>query len=308
MADLRLWTRVLAATVWAGTAAGTALAQEGRFEYRSDNGIERSDPFIDQDAIEPEGAAELVTGFDTNNWLRHVRPVGQRRVWRFEQQVRLRAYDERDDLNSLLLTPRVQYWRPLGENWQARASAAFSWLNRDGDRHYARVLTEGQLRYRPEDTADTVMSARYTHYDFGDQVVAGLDQSQWRLGLARYAYTPDRARGVSVAGDATWSDADAERFSYTQWRVRGAAWTALDDNLSARFEVEYLDRDYDGDFSATQPFARTDTRWRGTARLERGVSERAAIYGEAGYVDNDSNIASRAYSGGVFRIGFRIES
>lgn len=299
---------VLAVPVLGGAIGGAALAQDGRFEYRSDNGVERSDPFIDQDTIEPEGAAALVTGFDTNNWLRWVQPVGEGRVWRFEQQVRLRAYDDRDDLNSVLLSPRVQYWQPLGDNWQARASAAISLLNRDGERHYTRVQTEGQLRYRPEQTADTVLSARYTNYDYGDQVVAGLDQSQWRIGLARYAYSADRTQGGFIAADTTWSDADADRFSFNQLRFQAAAWRALDANLTARFDLEFLDRDYDDRFSMSQPFARSDKRWSATARLERSMSEHVSVYGEAGYVDNNSNIASRAYSGGVFRIGFRIES
>lgn len=308
MNQMRLLTYGLAGAGMVLAAQAPATAQDGRFVFRSDTGIERSDPFIDQDALEPEGASELVTGFDTNNWLRYVQPVGQGRVWRFEQQVRLRAYDDRDDLNSVLLTPRIQYWTPLGENWQGRASLAISLLNRDGDRHYTRVTGEGQLRYRPRPTGDTVISVRHTRYDYGDQVVAGLDQSQWRGGLARYWYSEDRSQGASVAADASWSDADAERFSFSEWRLRGAAWTPLGEAMTAHFELEHAERDYDAAFSTTLPVARSDRRLRGTARLEHRASSRVTLYGEAGYVDNESNIDSRSYSGGTFRIGLRIES
>ena len=41
---------------------------------------------------------------------------------------------------------------------------------------------------------------------------------------------------------------------------------------------------------------------------ETPFSDTITLYGEAGYADNDSNIPTRAYSGGIFRIGLRIRS
>ncbi|WP_291845223.1 hypothetical protein [Maricaulis sp.] len=297
-----------------GSALGLALlpalaqAQDARFEFRSDNSLERSDPFIDQDVLEPQGAFDLETGFDSNNWLRIIKPVGAGRVWRFEQQARLRRYDERDDLNAFLLTPRIQYWAPFGEHWQGRVSAEVSVLNREGDRHYTRLQGEGQLRYRPSGDRETVFRVRANQYDFGDQVVAGLDQNQLRLGVEQYGYGEGRATGWYVAGFLTTSDADADRFSFDEIQARARAWWPLADTTRGELRFEAGRREYDGDFSTAQAFAREDSRWKATGRVEHRLGERVTLFGEAGYVDNESNIDLRSYSGAVFQIGFRIEN
>ncbi|WP_304072541.1 hypothetical protein [Maricaulis maris] len=297
-----------------GSAIGLALlpalaeAQDARFEFRSDNAVERSDPFIDQDVLEPQGASDLETGFDSNNWLRIVKPVGEGRVWRFEQQARLRRYEDRDDLNSFLLTPRVQYWAPVGENWQMRVAAEGSVLNRDGDRHYTRLQAEGQLRYRGQADRETVLRLRANQYDFGDQVVAGLDQSQWRLGVEQYGYGDERRSGWYLAGFLTDSSADADRFSFTEAQVRARTWRPLGEKTRGELRFEASQRAYDGPFSVAQAFEREDTRWRATGRVEHTISDQVTLFGEAGYVDNDSNIDLRSYSGAVFQVGFRIQN
>ncbi|WP_203292102.1 hypothetical protein [Maricaulis parjimensis] len=284
-----------------------AHGQDGRFEYRSENGVERSDPFIDSDTIEPGGVSDLETGIDSNTWLRWVQPTGQGRVWRFEQQVRLRAFDDRDDLNSVLLTPRIQYWTPVGENWQARFNGSASWMQRDGDTHYTRLEGEGQLRYRGVANRETVIRLRHTNYDFGDQVVAGLDQSQWRAGIEQFWYSEDRRGGARADLYYKTADADADRFSHDEWRARARAWTPLGMQATGHVQLELVERDYDGAFSLAEPFARSDSRWEAVAGAERPFGDRFSLYGEAGYVDNDSNIASRSYSGAIFRIGFRVQ-
>lgn len=288
--------------------SGPANAQDARFEFRSDNSVSRSDPFIDQDVLEPQGAFDLETGFDSNTWLRIVKPVGEGRVWRFEQQARLRRYDERDDLNSFLLTPRIQYWAPVGENWQARLIAEASVLNRDGDRHYTRLQGEGQLRYRPADDRETVFRVRANQYDFGDQVVAGLDQNQLRFGIEQYGYGENRNSGWYVAGFVTLSDADVDRFSFGETQARARAWWPLREDTRGELRFEVGRREYDGDFSASQAFAREDTRWKATGRVQHSFTDRVSVFGEAGYVDNDSNIDLRSYSGAVFQVGIRIEN
>lgn len=70
-----VWTVSMAALAAAGTSA--ALADEGRFELRSDNMIARSDPFApgDETIIGLGAPFELETGFDSNTWLRWVQPL-----------------------------------------------------------------------------------------------------------------------------------------------------------------------------------------------------------------------------------------
>ncbi len=285
-----------------------ATAQEARVEFRSDNAVERSDPFIDQDVLEPQGAFDLETGFDSNNWLRVVKPVGAGRVWRFEQQARLRRYDDRDDLNSILFTPRVQYWAPVGEHWQVRAIAEASVLNRDSDRHYTRLQAEGQMRYRPADDRETVLRLRVNQYNFGDQVVAGLDQTQWRAGIEQFGYGESRSSGWYLAGFFTSSNADADRFSFAETALRARTWQSLGQGTRGELRLEASQRSYDGAFSAVQMIDREDTRWRATGRVEHGLTDQVTLYGEAGYVDNDSNVDLRSYSGAVFQIGVRFQN
>ncbi|WP_297734611.1 hypothetical protein [uncultured Maricaulis sp.] len=300
-------------TLLAGVSAlillpAAATAQQSRIEFSSDNAVERSDPFIDQDVLEPQGAFDLETGFDSNNWLRIVKPVGEGRVWRFEQQARLRRYEDRDDLNSILFTPRVQYWAPVGEHWQMRAIAEASVLNRDSDRHYTRFQAEGQMRYRPAANRETVLRLRANQYDFGDQVVAGLDQRQWRVGIEQYGYGENRRSGWYLAGFFTSSSADADRFSFSETALRARTWQPLGENTRGELRLEASQRSYDGPFSAVQMFDREDTRWRATGRVEHGLTDQVTLYGEAGYVDNESNIDLRSYSGAVFQIGIRIRN
>jgi hypothetical protein len=97
---------------------------------------------------------DLETGFDSNTWARWVQPLEGRQVVRFEQQVRVRTYFDRDELNSVLLTPRVQYWNTSADNrFQFRLSGAWSHLSRDGDTQWTRPEAEAQLRYRPKASA-----------------------------------------------------------------------------------------------------------------------------------------------------------
>ena len=80
------------------------------------------------------------------------------------------------------------------------------------------------------------------------------------------------------------------------------------DNTRGELRLEAGRREYGGDFSATRTFAREDTRWKATGRVEHRLGDRVSVFGEAGYVDNDSNIDLRSYSGAVFQIGFRFEN
>ncbi len=307
MSHSTLW-RMPLITAGALALVPAAGAQEGRFEFSSETGFERADPYIGEDELAPGGVAELVTGFDTNNWFRWVQPVGGQRVWRFEQQGRMRIHSDRDDLDSILLTPRIQYWTPVGEGWQFRGSGAASWLQRDGDTHYTRLETEGQLRHQPTGLGATVLRLRLTSYDFGDQVVAGLDQTQWRAGIERHWYSQDRREGVRLDAYYKQAEADADRFSHTEWLLRATAWTPLRDGYTLTGRIEFADRTYEDDFSVALPFAREDTRWEAVIGGETPFSDTITLYGEAGYADNDSNIPTRAYSGGIFRIGLRIRS
>ncbi|WBQ09735.1 hypothetical protein L2D01_12675 [Hyphomonadaceae bacterium ML37] len=69
-------------------AAGLALltgaaadAQEGRFEFNSDNMIARDDPFSPDDELSAGPGGQpfgLATGFDSNNWGRWVQPLSGR--------------------------------------------------------------------------------------------------------------------------------------------------------------------------------------------------------------------------------------
>ena len=296
----------VATVTFASAGLGRAAAQDPRWEIRSENSISRSDPFFESNELDSQGNLGLETGVDSNNWLRFVKPISGRRVWRFEQQARLRAYDERDELNSVLLTPRIQYWAPLGSGWQVRAIADSSVLFRDGDRHYTRAQAEAQLRSRSEDGSELVFRGRFGHYDFGKQVVAGLDQDQWRFGIQRNSNNAAQS-GTRLSGFVITSDALLDKFSFDEWRAEAVFWTRTSERTEVSLRLLATQRDYDGNFSAIQPFARSDTRWAASARAEYHVSDRRRLFAELGYLDNDSNISQREFSGVTFRLGVRID-
>lgn len=293
-------------------ACAPAFAQEGRFELRSENQISRSDPFAADEVIDEFGLAgfDLETGFDTNNWFRRVQPDGHGGVWRFEGQVRARTYFDQDDLDSLLLTPRIQYWKQLADNRvQFRVYGAYSYLSRDGDSRWTRPEAEAQLRWRHDEDrrSETVARLRVTHYDFEESFVAGLDQTRVRIGLEQF-FRPDpdlNELRLSVFYEEGEADLDAN--SFAEVRVRAQYDHAIREDLTVSFEADYRDRDYEAPFSNAFPFARADERFLAEARVEKQISERVTVFAGAGYLDNNSNVTTRDYGGATFRAGLRAQ-
>jgi hypothetical protein len=295
-----------ASMMWFYTGADQAVAQNSRWEVRSENSVARLDPFFDDNELGTLDRLELETGADSNNWFRYVKPLSGRRVWRFEQQARARVYNDRDELNSLLFSPRVQYWAPIGSGWQMRAIADSSVLMRDGNGHYTRYQAEGQLRSRSQDGTELVFRARVSQYDFGKQVVAGLDQNRLRFGVQRNSSRAAQS-GTRLSAFLISSEAQLDNFSFVEWRAEAVFWTKMSENTEVSLSFLTTQRDYDGTFSVSQPFARNDTRMSATARVEHALSERSRIFAALGYLDNDSNISQREYAGVTFRLGARFD-
>lgn len=308
--NIRTWMGVSAAALAA--AGGAAQAQDGRFELRSENMIARADPYApDEELLTPFGAPfDLETGFDSNSWARWVQPLDGRKVLRFEQQVRVQTYFDRDELNSLLLTPRVQYWDTTGDNqFQFRIHAAYSHLTRDGDTQWTRPQTEIQLRWRAggERTAETVARVRLNAYDFEDAALQGLDSTRVRYGLEQFFRTGDRSLQLRLSAFFETADADQDRFSFEEVRTRAEVAWRPDDKTVVVAGLDYRDRDYEAAFGGAFPEPRADQRFTGDVRVEREVSERITAFAAAGYLDNESNISLRDYGGETFQVGFRVE-
>jgi hypothetical protein len=296
------------------TVAGgsQAFAEDGRFELRSDNMIARDDPFApDEELLSPLGAPfDLETGFDSNTWARWVQPLSGRKVVRFEQQVRVRTYFDRDELNSVLLTPRVQYWDSTADGaFQFRIYAAYSHLTRDGDTQWARPETEAQLRWRPsgDRSTETVARIRVNAYDFEDAALQGLDSTRVRYGLEQFFRNQDESLELRLSAFFETADADDSRFSFDEVRTRAELAWRPDDKTLVVAGLDFRDREYDSAFGGAFPIARADERFTGDIRVEREVSERITAFAAAGYLDNASNISLRDYGGETFQVGFRIE-
>lgn len=292
-------------------AASSAAEADGRFQFRSETQIAQSDPFAPDDELLTGAAAPfgLETGLDSNNWLRRVEPLGGG-VLRLEGQVRARTYFDRDELNSLLFTPRAQYWTSFADNKvQLRLSAAFSHLRRDGEAHWSRPEGEAQVRWRPDGTrrAETVLRVRVNAYDFDAPALNGLDSERVRIGVEQYVRAADDKAELRLSVFHETADADEDRFSFEELRARAELSWAVDDKTRAAVLADYRDRDYDGPFSGLIPQARADQRFLAEARIERQLAERVTAVAAGGYLDNQSNIAARDYGGGVFRLGVRID-
>jgi hypothetical protein len=308
-------------SIWkAGLAAGTAAvimsgagaeAQSGRFELRSDNMITRFDPLApDEEGRDALGAPfDLETGFDSNTWLRRVQPAAGRQVWRFEQQVRGRVHFDRSELDSLLLTPRIQYWNTTADNrLQFRIYGALSHLRRDGSARWTRPESEAQLRFRPsgDRRLETVARVRVNHYSFTGGAPAGLDSTRVRFGVEQFFRPHEERLEVRLSAFYETANADEKRFSFDEVRFSAEAAWRVDEKTTFAVLADYRDRNYDGVFSAAFPVRRSDERFLAQARVERAISRRITAFASGGYLDNKSNIPLRDYGGGVFQAGFRI--
>jgi hypothetical protein len=300
------------AALSSGTLVAEAAAQEGRFELRSENMVARSDPFSpDDELLGPLGAPfDLETGLDSNTWASWVQPLEGRKVVRVQGQVRARSYFDRDELNSLLLTPRVQYWDTFAENRvQIRLIGQVSVLNRAGGRQWTRPEAEAQLRYRPggERRLETVARVRVNRYDFDDAALDPLDSDRVRLGLEQFFRFEGERAELRLSAFHETADAASDAFSFEEVRTRVELTVRPDARTRLSLAADYRDRDYDADFSAAFPTPRADQRFTAEARVERQVTRRITAFAAAGYLDNDSNIAIRDYGGGTFKAGFRLQ-
>ncbi|MEQ8435337.1 MAG: hypothetical protein RIA71_13970 [Oceanicaulis sp.] len=294
-----------------GVFAGPAHAQEPRFELRSENMIARSDPFSpDDELLSPLGAAfDLETGFDSNTWASWIRPLQGRKVVRVQGQVRARTYFDRDELNSALLTPRVQYWDTFAENRvQVRLLGQVSVLNRDGGRQWTRPEAEAQLRYRPagDRSLETVARVRVTQYDFDRAGLDGLDSDRVRFGLEQFFRFEGERAELRLSAFHETADARDDAFSFDEVRASAELTFRPDEKTSLSLLADYRDRDYDADFSAAFPEPRADQRFIAEARVERQVSQRLTAFVSSGYLENASNISIRDYDGATFQLGFRL--
>ncbi|MCC5994961.1 MAG: hypothetical protein JJU18_01155 [Oceanicaulis sp.] len=300
------------------TAAGLALAagamaeaQQGRFELTSDNMIARDDPFAPDEELTAGPGGQpfgLATGLDSNTWGRWVQPLSGRQVLRFEQQVRARSFFDRDGLDSILLTPRIQYWNTSQDNTiQFRIHAAYSHLSRSGSTHWTRPEAEAQLRWRPngDRTLETVARLRVNAYDFRGAALEGLSSTRVRAGLEQFVRAPDDAWEVRLSAFRESADADERRFSFDETRVGASVTWRVDARTTLGVGADYRDREYRDVFSQAVPVVRNDRRVLAEARVERQLSERATLFAAAGYLDNDSTIPARDYGGAAWRAGLR---
>lgn len=300
-------TFAIAASGLAAASAFTvaAEAQDSRFQFRTDTALARGETFV-EDTADPTEGLSLENGFDTNNWASIIMPQGGGKVWRLEQQARIRLYEDRDDLDSQLFTTRLQYWRPSGDKDQLRFLVDGGVNYRDGDHRYTRWRGQFQYRHRPDEKNETVFSVQTELYDFTENATDGLDQTRWRAGIEQYRYADDVwPVNLSVGAFFTTADADADRFAFDGWQVRARAWQDFNDDWSGEVSVAIAQRDYEGDFSTAEPFAREDDRWEARARINYDFAPEMTAYAEVGYLENDSNIAARDFEGSTFRVGFR---
>ncbi len=305
-----IWTVSFAAL--AATGPGAAMAEDGRFELRSENMVARSDPFApgDESIVGLGSPFELETGFDSNTWARWVQPLQGRQVLRFEQQVRIRTYFDQNALNSLLLTPRVQYWNTSGDNrYQLRLSASYSHLIRDGDDQWSRPEAEAQLRYRHmgQRRLETVARIRVNAYDFDNPALQGLDSTRTRYGVEQFFRSEDESVSVRLSAFFETAEADDDRFSFDEVRTRAEVAWQPDDKTLVVAGLDYRDREYDASFTPVIAAPRADERFTADLRVEREVSERITAFAAAGYLENSSNFALRDYGGETFKVGVRLE-
>jgi len=168
---------------------------------------------------------------------------------------------------------------------------------------FDRPRLDGQFihRHNPEHT--TTVRLRYGYRNQSERRFRGYDQSEW-LGEIRHLWRPNRGpTRITASLLALYANAEANRFSYSGYGALLGVRRDLREDLQAYGRLYLVHRDYKAPFSRLYPYDRDDTQARLTAGLEKKLTQRLSLFGEAGYARNNSNVPTRRYDGFVGRVG-----
>jgi hypothetical protein len=170
---------------------------------------------------------------------------------------------------------------------------------------FDRPRAEAQIIHRHSKEHITTGRLRYGFRNQSEDRIRGFDQSEW-LAELRHNWRPGggpASLNVSLLG--LKHDAEDDRFSYSGYGFRLVGSTPLAGKLTGLARLSVMQRDYEDSFSSLYPVNRSDTHIRATAGLDYQLQEQVAIFVDAGYVNNASNVPVRDYDGFVGHLGLR---
>lgn len=196
---------------------------------------------------------------------------------------------------------------PIANNGRVRLrlGARFDHVSGDEGRVYDRVRADGQLILRHGAGHTSLARFRYGYRDQSEARFSGFDQSEW-LSELRHTYRPPGSQSaINLAAIIADVDAEDDRYSYRGlgFRVIGSA--PLGDDFLGYARASYFGRDYEDRFSNLYPIARRDDVWRVSAGVEHPLTRSLNGLIELGYIDHQSNIPTRDFSGLTGRVGVR---
>jgi len=175
---------------------------------------------------------------------------------------------------------------------------------------YQSVFTRGRIgaalrfRHRPENVSWGRVRIGYREQN--DATFEGFDQSEFRTEIG-HDWRPFKDRtflNATLFGERR--DADADRFSYTEYGVRFLVRRPVSDAVELSSRLLAYDRSYDDEFSSTFPIRRQDRRIRATLQADHALTDTASVFAYGGWDNNASNISARAYEGLIFGFGVRV--
>ena len=310
LADIALFLSVAIAVVWP-TMAG---AQGIRWQFSTKDTVGNERDFLEDDDLDPTTPLVLQgeDRFETDNWVRYIRPLGNGRVLRLGQQIKYRRFFDRSELSGLYLTPRVEYWDQFDPEWEARLLADYTYFNRDGDAWYNRVRAQAMLRYEPEDRLTMTMGrVLVSYYDYLTDSLPGFDQTRVLVGGEHYWYpggADNYFRDTSFGLEAYYEHAfaDGSNASYDRvWLGATAWWVEALPRLNIGVDGQIEFRDYGAAPGFASASDRKETRYELDLNLEYLLWEQAYWIGTIGYEFGRSKVDQYDYNGLVYETGFK---
>jgi len=216
-----------------------------------------------------------------------------------------RLFPSESDYNRYPLSIGARFDVPLSADRRTnlRLQPSYEYVFGNDGRIFDRVRLDAQLSRRHNNNNTTTFRVRYGHRNQSERRFTGYDQDEW-LGEIRHFWRPGGGNTrINASLLVLHADAEDNRFSYTGYGTQLTARSRIREGLEAYGRLYLVHRDYKAPFSTIYPFKRKDTQLRLTGGLEKTLTDRISLFGEAGYARNGSNVPTRRYHGFVGLIG-----
>lgn len=289
------------------------LAQGGRVVFSTRNAFARI-PTVLSDTDPGDDVfvrANLEDAILSTSWLRYIKPVGQGDSFRVGTGLAIWDYLDEDDLDTLLLMSRGEYWISLGPSrqWQLRVGGDVGQSWRENERRFFRTRTDASIHYKHSRNYQVWSRLVFADYDYNDEVLSGFDQQRLSLITSnRWRPTGDYRNEIEGRVVLTKATAEEKRFGYKQFSTSVNGSVDVGGPVDIIGRTKFSRQTFADNFSATENMRRRDTRLEIDSGLRIHLPGNVNLIARAGWIDNDSNIEGRDFSGATGWVGMEYRS